>query len=416
VSARTAGSAGASRLDNLTGLRAFAAAWVMAHHYWGAAAGPQVRIGAFGYGLDVTDYFAIGFLGVDVFFVLSGFVLALPTSQAGLGLRPPQRVSTFFRRRAFRVLPAYYVQLLVLLPLAAYGIGKAMPTTIDTLLHTMMAHNLWEDFTLSIRPIYWTLPVEADFYLIFPLLALCLAPRRLLPLLAGALAIAVTYRLIIFHHFYPARAHRLWLLQQLPGRLDQFVMGMVASFLYVRTRPTPRSGGAFFLAGVAGVVSVVGLMGSRLHSYMHGDWSLFVWQSIVGACIAMVVYGAAAGCRLANALLGNPVTIALGVISYSLYLWHTVVLDGFVQSGAFEDIERHRLLLVTAWSVPPTIAISAASYWWVERPFLRASHDERAGHSRGNWPTRPGRILALCAGAIVTLAFLLNAFPRSGAQ
>ena len=148
-----------SRLQNppanipaLTGIRAFAAGWVLVYHAWLASGGHEVSIHLAGIPIVFTPFVSMGWFGVDVFFVLSGFVLSWhalmeasnpgsPT-QAGFGKIYLQ----FIRRRVFRVFPAYYACLSVLLPLEWLGRYASPPEFRDVALHLVMFHNMVDGY------------------------------------------------------------------------------------------------------------------------------------------------------------------------------------------------------------------------------------------------------------------------------
>src|SRR5512146_2204913 len=117
-----------SELAALTGLRGFAALWVVLYHVWVDAVPRAMTIGP----LDLTPAFSCGWAGVDIFFTLSAFLLSLPFASWQLGAMPRPALATFWLRRVLRIFPAYYAQLAVLLALAAVGVG-AWPSAAQLL-------------------------------------------------------------------------------------------------------------------------------------------------------------------------------------------------------------------------------------------------------------------------------------------
>ena len=136
-----------------------AAVAVMLFHLWQFAGGPQAWIGGEAHGYPLHAMVATGFLGVDLFFVLSGFLLALPFLVAARGERPVPRLGTYFVRRARRVLPALWVQIAVL-ALAGLLMAGKWPFDLRTaLLHGLFLQH-WVTDPGAINPVYWTLPIE----------------------------------------------------------------------------------------------------------------------------------------------------------------------------------------------------------------------------------------------------------------
>jgi peptidoglycan/LPS O-acetylase OafA/YrhL len=378
-------------LEPLTGLRGIAATWVTLWHIWGFAGKPQYHLELVQYNLDLTPFIRIGWSGVDIFFVLSGFVLGLAWCQAWLGNRPPIRIGEYFRRRLLRVLPALWAQILVL-SLLFTALGLALPPVSELLSQGLLAHNLFGSQEHQLNPVYWTLPVEFDYYLLLPLLALLVSPPRWPILLLAGMGLVGLYRYTLFHGL-PADTtigQKVWLLNQLPGRIDQFLAGMVAAWLYshsrqlgFRTTRIYRWRTHLLTAGILGFAAMawfihniqpIGANNQAGLTYWGGHWSLFAWHSGTGLFIAMIVLAAALGTRATNWLLANRAMLFLGVISYSLYLWHFPVvkwLHGLQLPRLFENEPFISALL---WAALPVIAVSALSYQAVERPFLRLRH------------------------------------------
>lgn len=378
-------------LEPLTGLRGIAASWVALWHLWGFAGRPRYQLELGDFSLDLTPLIRTGWAGVDIFFVLSGFVLGLAFCQAWLGNRPPIRIGDYFRRRLLRVLPALWVQILVLVLLLLLA-GKQLPPVSDFLAQGFLVHNLLGSPGTQLNPVYWTLPVEFDFYLLLPLLALALPPRHWPVLLAVAILVTVGYRYLVFSQLpqETTTGMKVWWLNQLPGRLDQFVAGMTAAWLYSRSRQGGL--GSSFAYRQRHLMLATGLLGLAvmawfLHSrqpigavnvagltYWGGHWSLFVWHSLTGLFVAMIVLAAALGTRITELVLANRGVLFLGVISYSLYLWHFPIVKWLNGQHLPQVAPGYPFLSAVLWSIVPVLAVSALSYWLVERPFLKARH------------------------------------------
>ena len=207
-------------------------------HAWLNAGSPSLRLPIVG--LDVTPLARFGWLGVDVFFVLSGFLL---TRQAFARLRERastehgvlarefgDKYRTYVRRRIVRVYPAYYATLAVLLALAAARIYQEVPGRLDLLMHLPMMHNAIERYIATIDGPFWTLPFEWHFYLVFPWLFVLLRRHGARVLYAGAIGGVLVAKAIVMatHDGYA----QLWL----PIRLDAFAAACAA----VRTPPRMR--------------------------------------------------------------------------------------------------------------------------------------------------------------------------------
>lgn len=370
-----------TEIPALTGLRGVAACWVLLYHAW-ANAGPRLmEIGSGSYSLDLTIAFSGGWAGVDIFFTLSAFLLTLPFAQWQLGLSARPALGTYWLRRILRVFPAYYLQLAVLLLLAgAFGIG-AWPDARRVVGNLLLWFNFGSSGVAPLNGVTYTLPIEFSFYLVLPLLALLLRPRWWMLLLLFAVVETQIYRHLMFD---PAAdtMHKVVVLEQMPGRLDQFVFGMLAAYAYARAAvagrlPARRVSDALFLVGMVGAALMLNLLHHGAEAYWQGSPLLFLWHGATGAAVALMLFAAAAGSGIARRLLDNRPLRRLGLISFGVYLWHPPILDGLTAIGVFDAIPGYRL----PWSLPLLLLLSVVaaelSYRLVERPLLRLGHRRR---------------------------------------
>jgi peptidoglycan/LPS O-acetylase OafA/YrhL len=321
-----------------------------------------------------------GSLGVDLFFVLSGFLLVGSWERCRRrhpeGLR--DALVEYGRNRGLRILPAYWASLAVLLPLAAPallastgGLGRI------ALLATLQGY-LVKALPGQVNIVYWSLTTEAHFYLILPVLAWALrrfGARRLLP---ACLVATVVWRLWA-HGDLPDS----WII----GRLDQFVAGMTAAGLVaaadagrpgwlvrrMATRP------AAWLCG--GLLLGIGLYhGSRFSSGGPRPLAVLV-HPLVGVLIAALLVRAVTAGRTAGA--GISALGAVGAVSFSLYLWHYPVLHHGLRLLGLDEAGMPAVPVLAGLVVlvAASGALAVLSYRLVERPFL-----ERKGAGRHRAP------------------------------
>ena len=211
----------AARLDSLTGLRFAAALFVVVHHaesFELAELGPADRLAE------------VGYVGVEFFFVLSGFVLAWV-------LRPDDRARSFYRRRFARVYPLHLAFLIPGAILLAAGLIEV--SAISTAL-TVPLLQAWSPphtaIDASLNAPDWSLSCEAFFYLCFPLLGALLARRtshRLYAVAAGTVAAMVAAYLLSRLPSFVDQAW--WLVYTFPAyRIGEFVLGIVLALLVAR--------------------------------------------------------------------------------------------------------------------------------------------------------------------------------------
>jgi len=369
----------AARLPGLDLLRAVAVGWVMLYH---ASLYDLVPSGSW-----PVDF---GWMGVDLFFVLSGFLIARQLLRPwASGDRPDY--GRFFVRRAFRTLPAYAVVLAVyaLIP-AARDRDHMQP------LWTFLTFT--QNFTIHTPPAQafshaWSLCVEEQFYLAFPLAVVILGVRPSAAKTLAALAAVVILGMALRGWFWlhdVARTPFDLAADPRPGvymrliyyptwtRLDGLLAGIGAALLM-----TFRPGAWTVLTARPNLLLAGGLLGVGAAILVFGDQIPGFYGAVFGypllsiGLVALVVAGASA-----KSLLGRraiPGAGALAAASYSLYLSHKAVFHAAqlaarqlpppMQGGAF------------ALALMAALGVGAGLYWLVERPFLKL-RDRLQGPSR----------------------------------
>jgi peptidoglycan/LPS O-acetylase OafA/YrhL len=268
------------------------------------------------------------------------------------------------------------VQLAILFVLGWVSAGAAPVSAMELLAQATLTFNLFDSATLN--PVYWSLPVEWDFYVVLPLLALAFPrgerrPWGIVPVIAIAWLVRLGCVLVVQQWGLEGIPYARWVVQ-LPARLDQFVFGMLAAWLVLRTYDASSwRGPALAWAGVALLLVLMwttaplGDVVARLHVprvYWH--------FSAVGIAFSLLLLGVVLGAGpVLQSAVESSVLGFLGRISYSLYLWHYPVLEALRALDAPIHIGN---ATITWWLLAPAliVAVSWASYHWIERPFLRA--------------------------------------------
>jgi len=339
----------------LDGLRALAISLVLWQH-------AGILFG--GRGLDTDHWFwrasRAGWWGVDLFFVLSGLLITriLLGQGQGPGLR------AFWKRRAARTLPLLYIYLVVA---AAYGFGGAFSVTeqpwLSYLTHTANLQIARSDFGLPIFGMLWSLGVEEQFYLFWPLLTRW-ARGRLVPVCLGLIALAPAARWAVYNVSDSYAAFHV-----LPFcRVDTLAMG---ALLAVCIDDPARWARAVTAARVA-LVPALGVLGAVM-AWGLGPWPLPDWEqtwvvagySLVGLACSSLVVVAAAGGPAVRALLANPVVAHVGRVSYGIYLWHCLLALCLLSL----PWERGVGAQMVAW-LAVVLAVASLSWLGVERLWL----------------------------------------------
>jgi peptidoglycan/LPS O-acetylase OafA/YrhL len=363
----------AERVPALTGVRALAAGWVLLFHAWIVAGSPRVALP--GTGIALSGVFSTGWLGVDLFFVLSGFVLTWQATQPRVAAARFD-LGGFLARRVLRVYPAYYGCLTVLLALAWLRLREAPPDPIDLALHLTMMHNAAHDTVGTINGVFWSLPFEWQFYLIFPAMLWCARRGGPVAMVVVALAAAAAWR-----WFALLRAPTpavfvgpvvLDALAQLPFRIDQFAIGMGAAFVARRVAFASPAANACAWIGAAALATHAAWCAVFDIVWWQPDATPFVRLPWMALATGVTLIGLARSTGLVARIFAARPMVWLGEVSYSIYLWHLAVLMAIGIHGAAPGTTA-ALAAVTALGVPATLAISAASYYGIERPFLQTS-------------------------------------------
>jgi peptidoglycan/LPS O-acetylase OafA/YrhL len=378
---------GGSRLAGVDGVRALAALSVLVWHVWAHATLANR------YGVSVSPFtkiFANMQAGVAVFFVVSGFLLFRPFARALLHDEALPSLRSYFRNRALRILPAYWAILLLVTLLFQRGL-------LDRPLQLLANLTFLQSYVPSYIPTWghgfgiapaWSLCVEVVFYLALPLLVLFARRLRGTGRVAGRGAATMPILLLaglgigstalsqadglgaVFQDSFPTHAH--W-----------FAVGMTLAVVRVRWEDQafmvrrwmrPAAG---LLAGALAAIAIK-LTNDGITTFLDEQT---IFAVCAGLILAIVVLPAPRS-RIVAVLASRPMT-ALGLASYSIFLWHDPILrelrnhdltfsgtSGFFVSAFF-------LLALTA-------SASALTYLYVERPALRRKTARRSGALLGS--------------------------------
>ena len=367
-----------AHLDALTGVRALAALWVFAYHAWLASGARPVLIPFAGLNVDLTPWFAFGWLGLDIFFILSGFLLTRQewirleregSANALAGIRAFLAFcATFLRKRILRVYPAYYGCLTLLIALAAAHLYLRLPGRLELLLHLGMMHNLVDAYVSTLNGVFWTLPFEWQFYLIFPLLFVLLVRSGPWTLaLIGLTIVCAAKAYVVLTADGTMHA-------QLPIRLDAFVFGMCAG-RFAACTPLNRSHvPVAFYAGLLALFSTPILFSDLATDNHYYSFKGLVRPLWIQLGVILMLLGMTGERHRGVAIFGNRVSVGLGLISYSIYLFHVPVMELFImyraQLGPLGSMP-FGLPLVLGGALPFVLLASYVSYQLVEQPFQR---------------------------------------------
>lgn len=369
---------GRQYVASLTGLRGIAALFVFVFHYGSFNPGIRLDLTIPYIGNALQFPLGFGFAGVDLFFVLSGFLLSLPFARASLHHSEHQALKQYYKRRLLRVFPAYYAQLAIILVFGAWFVTWQPLGGTSLMAHLFMFFNMGWDPVRPMVGVWWTLPIELSFYLLLPFIASFMRPAKWLGFLLLCCLLSLVYRLWSADHFAadPDGTVIVLAASHLPGSLPEFLLGasaaMVVQWFDLNSLKKPPAwvlDGLLFVGAGMAVTWLWGVVLPNGDYYWLAHWSMVVAPLALGLSLSIMVIGLYWGSRIGRWLFANPVVYFLGLISYSLYLWHFVVLQqaGIVFGEAYTSLQGLPRFLV---SLALVVLVSTVSYYLFERPFF----------------------------------------------
>ena len=309
--------------------------------------------------------FSGGYVGVDIFFVISGYLItsilieALENKQLSL--------IQFYERRARRILPALFVVMLACIPFAYLWM---LPSQLADFGQSLVAVVFFASNVLfwieegyfaaasELKPLLhtWSLAVEEQFYIVFPVfLMLVWRSGRRFALWSVAAVVALSFLLAEWGWRHEPTAN----FYLAPARAWELLAGSICSFLTVRRTQWSNN-----LLGALGLALV-------LYSIFAFDEktpfpSAYTLAPVGGT--ALIILFAGQGTWVAR-LLSTPVFVGIGLISYSAYLWHQPLF-------AFARLSNYRVpdSLTMAMLCIATLILAWATWYFVEQPFRRREH------------------------------------------
>ncbi len=341
-----------------------------------------------------------GFVGVDVFFVISGYLItSIIIRDAGAG---SFSFLDFYERRARRILPALFFVMLCCVPFAALWM---LPSELQEFSQSVISVCLFVSNFLfwnqsdyfavaaELKPLLhtWSLAVEEQFYILFPILLLAmggLRRRHVIWILAGMAAVS------LLGSEYAARFYPIGNFYLLPTRVWELLAGALCTF--VTLKPHPMRDNILSGAGLLAIVAAVLWFDDSTASP-----AAITLLPVLGAAAFLVF--AAPGTIVARALSLRPVVL-LGLISYSAYLWHQPL---FAFARLRNIVPPSQLLMLGLCAV--ALVLGYLTWRFIETPARR----------RGAWPlvNRTAVVSVFTAAAVVlvglgTAGQMTSGFPQ----
>ncbi len=321
----------------LYGFRALMVLFVMNFHLWQQSWISQSVI-IFGRQIGFDFWTRSSYLFVDGMILLSGFLLYLPYARAKQEGTPVPSVKRFYFNRIVRILPSYLFAVLMALFLIAipqnlYHSTQAMVKDVTS--HLTFTFLFWPATYVStpLNVALWTIAVEMQFYLIFPLLAKWMKKRPAIT--AGVMMLlAWIYRFCVARFAQDTNI----LINQMPAFLDVYAIGMLGAIGYCRMRRWMMNARCYecmtvHMLGIAvftaGVCALIAILKAQSTASLQGHEILRLSQMQMRLpltiTLGLMMFSAAWWPRILQKLLDNRLMRFLSAISMNLYIWHQVL-------------------------------------------------------------------------------------------
>jgi peptidoglycan/LPS O-acetylase OafA/YrhL len=346
------------RIVELDGMRGFAILLVVAAHYFGEVA----------HGLR---WLALGWAGVDMFFVLSGFLIGSILLH-NIGRKHYFR--TFYIRRTFRIFPVYYIALALLFLLFLHGSDGLPVISYFTYTQNIMMAVSNHAGSSWLLPT-WTLAVEEQFYLLLPAV-IYFVPRRLLP---GVIIAAILSAPLLRSLFLAMGDMGSYVL--LPCRWDLLFIGVCAA--YLNQKPIDLVWVKTVLLGSALIFVIAAVISATYNPAVFDVVGELFVGLCFGAFLLLVVTGSPEGQRFRSRTLRF-----FGSISYCLYLVHQPIagiMHGYIL-GAQPDVANLQQVLVSITAVVVSVCVATLSWILLERPLIEFGHRWKYGGAQKESP------------------------------
>ncbi|WP_448904673.1 acyltransferase family protein [Gemella sp.] len=380
------------------------------------------------YHVDV-NYLPGGFLGVDLFFVLSGYLIS------SLIIKEFRKTGTvnlynFYIRRARRLLPAVYFMITVgLVVMVLFNEVLLRKSHLDAIFGYIYSSNWWYIFhkldyfdsfgAQSPFKHLWSLAIEEQFYMIFPLLFLLVNGKKkskdgtyklnknFLYVILGLILVSLIAHILLFDINNISRIYF-----GTDTRAFSLLVGVVGAILYpmerLHSKVTPQQNMIYSVVSLASIATLITVM---VYTSEYNTWLYrggFLLVAILGL---IVIISSGKQHTLMSKLLSFKPIVFIGKISYSLYLWHFPIL---VLTTPVSEIGNPNIFFVIL-RIVLTFAVAIVSYVFVETPIRKLGFKNYINAIFKKLKKRPRKSRKIYAGIVglVSVLFLMGIFGKS---
>ena len=312
-----------------------------------------------------VPFFSSGFLGVDIFFVISGYLItSIILNEIKL-----KRFSliNFYERRARRILPALYFLLFLLCiysffyqaPYFSKDLSQSIFSTvtfIQNFLNIIEAADYFSlDYDYKSLGHTWSLSIEEQFYFFFPLFLILLFKYNFKKYLTNSILIFLIISIFIYFLFRDYNQNLTFYLTF--TRIWEILFGALVACISFKKRLDIKNYNFFGLA----IIILALFIGS-----IFDQQNFARLLAVIGTCLVIFNNGTKPKSKFLSFLLTNKFLVFIGLISYSLYLWHVPIFSIFRAHNVYTLTQRDILILTSL-----SIIVSFSSYKYIEKPFRK---------------------------------------------
>jgi len=357
-------------IDIIDGLRGIAILMVVCFHYW------QISWISFG----SIDFIAqSGFIGVELFFFISAFCIFYPYAlHIFEGIRE-QSIKEFFLKRADKIIPSYILAIVLILTFQQGTFSSLREQLWNIFTHIIFIHNFFPETYYSINGVFWSLAVEIQFYILFPII-LYLFKRKPFLTYISLCSISLVYRYCVLNYF---KNDINFLLNQTINFLDIFASGIMTAYLLVmaknRLTEIKKLRPFFTVMSIIAILIFLLLLKSLFDVRFDKDGTQICQLenryliSIIFSILTLSLYFSS---NIFKKLFSNIFLRFMSIISYNLYIWHQFIgrkIQISIEKNFVSDIHSDYSWQISFMliSIIASLFVSIIITFLFERPLLK---------------------------------------------
>lgn len=339
-----------NNIGELDGLRGIAVLMVFVYHVLGNIGASSLNI----LGHNIMPFLMWGHMGVNLFYILSGFLLCLPFAKAHYTSTEID-LKQYFIKRALRILPAYYFY--IILHTLLINSQLISLEGIQILLGNMFFLQNFKKLNIQIiNPVTWTLVVEVQFYILLPFIYKFFMGKKIWKPLGISFIVVTIYRLIVFWILKPSMAGIDWNYYtyseyNILGCFDNFAIGMIIANMYIGRNYIFSEGKIEKIVKLANklvyfIPIAIAMLGYNYYywrftkSVAHSIYFSFLFDASFYMAMSVLLILILFSKNKVKLIFNNILLRIMGVAGYSIYLWHFILQSILVNTSFIANTEN----------------------------------------------------------------------------